>query len=189
MGMLSPNIMNTHTPKFAKTAPYSTQAPPPTYQAQTPRAQPATTLVPTPPTTPTTVPTTPQYPPCIPWAERMANAAPRVPPSNVHFTTPSQDNEPNLFLTPGATRPSSAFNQPPGTPPTPSRTQPTNEELAQCAIRLTSTYPTTPDGIAQYQQVLQAWEAAHTPTRKVDFTTPPYPLTPGTLNISSRECF
>ncbi|KAF5384125.1 hypothetical protein D9615_003277 [Tricholomella constricta] len=29
----------------------------------------------------------------------------------------------------------------------------------------------------------------HTPACEVDFTTPPYPLTPGTVNIGSKECF
>lgn len=189
MGLSSTNNADPRNPKFTRTTPYSPQAPPPTYQARAPRAPPAATPAPTPPTTPTTVPTTPQYQPRVPWAERMANATPRGPPPNVRFNTPSRDSEPNPFLTPGATRPSSAFNRPPGTPQTPSRSRPTNEELAQRAVALTSTYPTTPEGIAQYQVALQAWEAAHAPLREVDFTTPPYPLTPGTVNIGSRECF
>ena len=73
--------------------------------------------------------------------------------------------------------------------PTPNRTYPTSVDLARQAIAASSTFPDTPEGRANYQAALQAWEAIHPPAREADFTTPPYPLTPGTAPLGSRECY
>ena len=73
--------------------------------------------------------------------------------------------------------------------PIPNGTQLTNQDLARKAIAVSSTFPDTPEGRANYQTALQAWEAIYPPAREVDFTTAPYPLTPGTAPLGSRECY
>ncbi|GLB43983.1 hypothetical protein LshimejAT787_1501670 [Lyophyllum shimeji] len=120
------------------------------------------------------------------------DATPRVRNANAAqpFATPTR-NDGNPFMTNTPAPAGSLFNpRTPGnntTPETPSRMPGT--ELARRAVELSMVYPATPEGIAMYTEALQRWEAMHTPSREVDFQTPPYPLTPGTKNIGSRECF
>ncbi|PPQ72271.1 hypothetical protein CVT25_008095 [Psilocybe cyanescens] len=73
--------------------------------------------------------------------------------------------------------------------PSPASICPNNIELANRAVAASSTFPSTPEGVAAYNTAMQAWEGVYPPGREVDFTTAPYPLTPGTANIGSRECF
>jgi len=78
--------------------------------------------------------------------------------------------------------------------PTPNRgqfgtTQVTNQDLARKAIAASSAFPDTPEGKTNYLTALHAWEAVYPPAREADFTTAPYPLTPGTAPIGSRECY
>ncbi|GLB40101.1 hypothetical protein LshimejAT787_0706110 [Lyophyllum shimeji] len=116
------------------------------------------------------------------------DATPHVRNANAAqpFATPTC-NDGNPFMTNTSAPAGSLFNpRTPGnntTPETPSRMPST--ELARRAVELSMVYPATPEGIAMYTEALQRWEAMHTPSREVDFQTPPYPLTPGTKNIGS----
>jgi hypothetical protein len=65
----------------------------------------------------------------------------------------------------------------------------TNQDLARKAIAASSTFLNTPEGQTNYSTALHAWEAVYPPAREADFTTAPYPLTPGTAPLGSRECY
>jgi hypothetical protein len=169
-----PYNMNTITTKLATTNLYQ-----PTRQYYSPRTTAAQTM--TNPQNPQTTNTAKQYPP---WS-------PRTPTTSQRQTQP-QSTPSGLFLSTNTTlHPNSIFN--PKTPipqtPTPNRTQMTNQDLARKAIAASSTFPNTPEGRSNYQAALRAWEAVYPPSREVDFTTAPYPLTPGTAPLGSRECY
>ncbi|RDB30713.1 hypothetical protein Hypma_006002 [Hypsizygus marmoreus] len=123
-------------------------------------------------------------------AERNTNLyTPRGPPNMAQrFTTPTRDDV-NPFLTNTPVPPGLLFHQCNNlaSPQTPSC--PGNEELARRAVDISTTYLTTKEGIEAYNRTLLAWESQHSPAHEVDFVTPPYPLTPGTVNIRSKECF
>lgn len=73
--------------------------------------------------------------------------------------------------------------------PSPNRVQPMNQDLARHAIASSSFFTNTAEGRTSYQTALKAWEAVYPPAREVDFTTSPYPLTPGTAPLGSHECY
>lgn len=140
------------------------------------------------PSTPQTLSTNKQtYTSAQQWSPRAPST-----PSNQQFISP-QNTPSSSFLSTNATlHPNSIFaNQKIPIPqtPTPNHIQPTNQDLARKAIVASSTFPNTPEGRANYQAALLAWEAVYPPTREVDFTTAPYPLTPGTAPLSSCECY
>jgi hypothetical protein len=92
---------------------------------------------------------------------------------------------------PSQHRPTPLYQKLPPIPqtPTPNREQLTNLDLARKAIAASSIFPNTPEGRTNYAASLQAWEVVYPPTREADFTTAPYPLTPGTAPLGSRECY
>jgi hypothetical protein len=65
----------------------------------------------------------------------------------------------------------------------------TSQDLARQAIAASSAFPNTPEGQANYMTALRAWEAVYPQAREADFTTAPYPLTPGTDPLGTRECY
>ena len=155
-----------------------------------PSTRQTTAYVPKTPTTP--IPLTPNtarqtYSPLQQWNARSPTT-PTKQRFNQPITTPS-----GSFLSSNTTlHPNSIFSNlktPMPQTPTPNRTYPTSVDLARQAIAASSTFPDTPEGRANYQAALQAWEAIHPPAREADFTTPPYPLTLGTAPLGSRECY
>jgi hypothetical protein len=119
---------------------------------------------------------------------------PRTPstPVNQRFGHPINTPSGSFLSTNSTLHPNSIFaNQKTSTPqtPTPNRTQITNQDLARKAIAVSSNFPNTSEGQANYLTALQAWEMVYPPAREVDFTTAPYPLTPGTDPLGSRECY
>ena len=125
--------------------------------------------------------------PIQPWTPRVP-ATPTHQRFNQPMSTPS-----GAFLSNNTTlHPSSIFaNVKQQVPQTPSSnlSQLTNQDLARKAIAASLVFPNTAEGHTAYQTALQAWEAVYPPTREVDFTTAPYPLTPGTTSLGSRECY
>ena len=125
--------------------------------------------------------------PIQPWTPRVP-ATPTHQRFNQPMSTPS-----GAFLSNNSTlHPSSIFaNVKQQVPQTPSsnHSQLTNQDLARKAIAASSTFLNNPEGHAAYLTALQAWEAVYPPTREVDFTTAPYPLSPGTAPLGSRECY
>ena len=118
---------------------------------------------------------------------------PRVPATPTHQRFNQPINTPSgAFLSSNTTlHPSSIFANMKQVPQTPSsnHSQLTNQDLAQKAIAASSTFPNTSEGHTAYLTALQAWEAVYPPMREADFTTAPYPLTPGTAPLGSRECY
>ena len=175
--------VNAVTSKFAATNIYSSTRPTPAYALKTPATQ---TIPPTPNITRQT------YNPAQQWAPRTPST-----PNNQRLGFGQQTNTPSgSFLSTNSTlHPNSIFaNQKIPFPqtPTPNRVQNlqmSNQDLARKAIAASSTFPDTPEGRANYMTALQAWEAVYPSTREVDFTTSPYPLTPGTDPLGSRECY
>jgi hypothetical protein len=157
---------------------------------------PITPKTPAPQTNATPVPLTPNtvrqpYTP-MPWNTRAP-----MTPTNQRFNQPLNSPSGSFLSTNSTLHPNSIFSNPkipiPQTP-TPNRTQPntmqmTNQDLARKAIAASSTFQNTPEGHASYMTALQAWEAVYPPAREADFTTAPYPLTPGTAPLGSRECY
>ncbi|GLB45131.1 hypothetical protein LshimejAT787_2000360 [Lyophyllum shimeji] len=141
--------------------------------------------LPTTTTTPTDLPA-PTPTPRNPRGNETRQNTQRGPP-NERFMTPVRDENPFITSTPVA--PSSLFF--PRTPNNASQTpsHPGNEELAKRAVELSVVYQLTQEGIELYNRILAACESQHAPAHEVDFITPPYPLTPGTVNIGSKECF
>jgi hypothetical protein len=82
--------------------------------------------------------------------------------------------KPQITQTPTTNRPQSIFS---------------SQDLARKAITMASTYLNTPEGRTEYLAAMQAWEAVYPAAREADFTTTPYPLTPGTAPLGSRECY
>ena len=172
--------MNTMTAKLAAT---SFNSPARQTQYYPPRA----TVTQTTTTTPQTPNTTRQtYTPTQPWSPKTPST-----PTNQRFNQP-QNTPSGLFLSTNSTlHPNSIFNQKITIPQTPThnRSLLTNQDLARKAIAASSTYPDTPEGRANYLAALQVWESMYPPAREVDYTTVPYPLTPGTAQLGSRECY
>lgn len=147
----------------------------------------------------------PQQQPALPIPQMLQRQAPpHMTPGNhatprqntprgvnaVQRYTPPVREGSNPFLTTTPAPVGSLFNPRTPTnavPQTPSR--PGNAELARRAVELSVVYVATPEGNERYKRTLAGWEAMHAPNREVDFLTPPYPLTPGTENIGSHECF
>jgi hypothetical protein len=172
---------NTTTARYTATNYYATARQTPYYATKAATTQ--ATVAPTIPPTPSTV--KPTYTPTQPWT-------PRTPATPTNRRFGQQQNTPSSsFLSTNSTlHPSSIFfNQKASIPQTPSRSSPTSQDLARQAIAASSTFPDTPEGWASYQTALQAWEAVYPPAREADFTTAPYPLTPGTATLGSRECY
>jgi hypothetical protein len=167
---------NTMTTKLAATNFYPPARPAPAYSSKsrtTPTNQ-STTL----PSTPTTT---------------RQTYTPRAPstPTSQRFGLPINTPSGSFLSTNSTLHPSSIFSNLKTIPqtPTPNRTQPTSQDLARHAMAASSTFPDTQDGKANYLAALNAWEAVYPPSREVDFTTAPYPLTPGTAPLGSRECY
>lgn len=142
-----------------------------------------------------TTPSTPQMPnvarqtynPTQQWPPRTPST-----PTNQRFGIPQNTPSGSFLSTNSTLHPNSIFaNQKTPVPQTPTRNHPqlTNQDLARKAIAASSTFLNTPEGRANYQTALEAWEAVYPPSREVDFTTTPYPLTPGTAPLGSRECY
>jgi hypothetical protein len=113
-------------------------------------------------------------------------------PTNQRFNQPLNTPSSSFFSTNTTLHPSSIFSgSKPPMPQTPSsnRSQITNQDLARKAIAASSTFLNTPEGQSNYMTALQAWEAVYPPAREADFTTAPYPLSPGTAPLGSRECY
>ncbi|KAG6913106.1 hypothetical protein DXG01_009630 [Tephrocybe rancida] len=129
----------------------------------------------------------------------------RQTPPHASITTPQQQNSPqpatpqrntytreqsNPFISPTPIARGNLFNpQTPGNPEqqTPSRVS--NMELAKRAIEFSKVQPNTAEGVTAYREELRKWEEQYGTSREVDFMCSPYPLTPGTQIIGSRECF
>ena len=73
--------------------------------------------------------------------------------------------------------------------PTPNHMQIMNQDLAWKAIAASSVFPNTIDGKTSYLTALRAWEAVYPQAKEANFTTAPYPLTPGTAPLGSCECY
>jgi hypothetical protein len=171
--------INTMTTKLAATSFYPSARPIPAYTHKTPATQ-MNQMTSTPPT-PNTV-------------RQQWNMRTPSTPMNQRFNQPIVTPSGSFLSTNSTLHPNSIFaNQKTATPvpqtPSPNHTQLTNQDLARKAIAASSTFPNTPEGKANYQAALQAWEAVYPPAREVDFTTAPYPLTPGTAPLGSRECY
>ena len=119
--------------------------------------------------------------------------SPRTPstPSNQRFNQPQNTPSGSFLSTNSTLHPSSIFNQKTPFPQTPTHNRPqmTNQDLARKAIAASSNFPNTSEGRTNYLAAMQAWESVYPPTREVDYTTAPYPLTPGTAPLGSRECY
>ena len=120
---------------------------------------------------------------------------PRAPTTPIHqrFAPPISTPSGSFLSSNSTLHPNSIFSNLKTTvpqTPTHNRTTPlTNQDLARKAIAASSVFPNTQEGMTNYLTALQAWEAVYPPTREVDFTTAPYPLTPGTAPLGSRECY
>lgn len=138
--------------------------------------------------TPTTPNTTRQpYAPSQQW-----NTRPPTTPTAQRFNPPVNSPSGSFLSNNSSLHPNSIFANsklPMPQTPTPNRTYPTSQDLARQAIASSSTFPNTPEGRANYQVALQVWESVYPPAREVDFTTSPYPLTPGTAPLGSHECY
>lgn len=148
---------------------------------KTPTTQTNTTT----PTTPSSNRQNPTY--TQPWTPRVPST-----PTNQRFTQPQNTPSGSFLLTNSTLPPTSIFagmKQTTPQTPSPNRIQPTNQDLARKAIAVSSTFPNTPEGHTSYLTALRAWEAVYPPAREADFTTAPYPLTPGTAPLGSRECY
>lgn len=169
--------INTMTSKLAATSLYTpTRQPPPYYpKVLSTQANPATIG---PPTTNTA---------------RQWPAAPRTPstPVNQRFSQPVNTPTGSFLSSNSTLHPNSIFAQKVPMPQTPTQNRPqiSNQDLARKAIAVSSTFANTAEGKANYLAALHAWEAVYPPAREVDFTTAPYPLTPGTDPLGSRECY
>jgi hypothetical protein len=131
--------------------------------------------------------------PSTPSTTKQWSTQTRAPstPTNQRFG-PLTNTPTGSFLSSNSTlHPNSIFAQKIPIPqtPTPNRTQISNQDLARKAIAASSTFPNTNEGKTNYSAAIQAWEAVYPPSREVDFTTAPYPLTPGTDPLGSRECY
>jgi hypothetical protein len=172
--------VNTATPRPATTNFYPSTRPALPFSPKTPTPQISFTApTPTTPNTPRQAYTPRQWnTPSTPMNQRV----------NQPLNTPSS----SFFSTNSTLHPNSIFsNSKPAIPqtPSPNRTNITNQDLARKAIAASSIFPNTPEGQANYLTTLQAWEAVYPPAREADFTTSPYPLTPGTAPPGSRECY
>jgi hypothetical protein len=118
---------------------------------------------------------------------------PRAPstPTHQRFGQPVNTPSGSFLSTNSTLHPNSIFANQKLTPqtPTPNHAQLTNQDLARKAIAASSIFPNTTEGKANYLTALHAWEAVYPPAREADFTTAPYPLTPGTEPLGSRECY
>ncbi|KAF8068833.1 hypothetical protein FPV67DRAFT_1668891 [Lyophyllum atratum] len=173
-----------------------TRAPPPSYQYRSavPSYQPPARQTPAAPAPPAAQR---QAPPHM-LAPSSTNAltrpnAPQTPAAGgQHFATPAS-NESNPFLSSTPAAPGTLFNpRTPATnmpPQTPSPNRIGNAELARHAVEIAMLFPNTPEGVKLYTSTMASWEAIHGMVREVDFLCQPYPLTPGTEKIGSRECF
>ena len=143
------------------------------------------------PSTPSTVRQTYTVTPTQPEQWNTVTRLPISTPTNQRFNQPINTPSGSFLSNNSESTLHTNSNQKTPIPqkPTPNRTQLTNQDLARKAIAVSSTFPDTPEGKANYQTALQAWEAVYPPAREVDFTTAPYPLTPGTAPLGSRECY
>lgn len=175
--------VNAVASKFAATNLYQSARPTPSF---TPKGTaPQTTFATPTPATQNTVRPTQSL--AQPWTPRAPST-----PTNQRFNQPTYTPSGSFLSSNSTLHPSSIFaNQKIPFPqtPTPNRTQLTNQDLARKAIAASSSFPNTPEGRTNYLAALQAWEAVYPPTREVDFTTAPFPLTPGTEPLGSRECY
>jgi hypothetical protein len=176
MGMGGQAQFNTNNPapKYIPTNNYAPARPTPPLFPRTPFVQTNTTPR-------QTLPHTPQWTPRTP-----------ATPTNQRFNHPLNTPSGSFLSNNSTLHPNSIFaNQRTSMPqtPTPNRAQMTNQDLARKSVAASSNFPNTPEGKANYATALQAWETVYPPAREVDFTTSPYPLTPGTAPLGSRECY
>jgi hypothetical protein len=177
--------VNTLTSRFATTNLYSQPARPAVAYASKPfttQSNPATPIPSTPNIARQTQASAQQWTPRVP----LTPASHRFGPTpNTPFGSFLSNNS--------APHPSSIFSNQKLPPipqtPTSNRMQLTNLDLARKAIAASSIFLNTPEGRTNYITSLQAWEAVYPPSREADFTTAPYPLTPGTAPLGSRECY
>jgi hypothetical protein len=88
--------------------------------------------------------------------------------------------------------PSSQYHQTETNTKTPyTADRPAHERLSDVLTKALQIHPRNPlaEGIAQYNSQVLSWHATHGQNGKGPNKTRPYPLTPGTVLVESRECW
>ena len=67
--------------------------------------------------------------------------------------------------------------------------RPAHERLADVLNKALPIQPNNPDGLANYNNQITAWQAAYGQNGKGPTETRPYPLSPGTVPVASGECW
>ena len=67
--------------------------------------------------------------------------------------------------------------------------RPVHERLADVLNKALPIQPNNPEGLANYNNQIAAWQATYGQNRKGPTETRPYPLSPGTVPVASGECW
>ncbi|PPQ91967.1 hypothetical protein CVT25_004442 [Psilocybe cyanescens] len=183
------NSITTLAARFANSQLHSPSHPAPAYSPAPLQRGFGGTTTPQQPATPTTIRQAPPHLPAL-----LTPRTPSTPQTPVNRFNIRPLESPNPFASGSTLHNSPIFGGKTTHPPvpqtlSPASIRPNNIELANRAVAASSTFANKPEGVAAYNAAIQAWEGVYPPGREVDFTTAPYPLTPGTANIGSRECF